>query len=256
MTMPKITPLRAALTGLALGTALAAPAAAFDMEAMTPAERTAFRAEIRAYLLDNPEVLMEAIGVLEAREQAAQAAGDRDLIASLSDEIFDDGRSWVGGNPDGDVTLVEFMDYRCSYCRRAHEDVMELLDRDGDIRFVVKEFPILGPESLLASRFAIAVRNVAGDDAYGTVHDALMTLRGTVTEDSLNRIARDAGLDSAAINAAMDAPAVVAELQANRALAERLGINGTPGFVLGDEILRGYLPLAQMEERVAQVRAD
>jgi protein-disulfide isomerase len=249
-------PLRAAIGTAAICLGLAGGAAAFDMEAMTPEERAAFRAEIRAYLLENPEVLMEAIGVLEAREQAARAAGDRDLIASLSDEIFDDGRSWVGGNPDGDVTLVEFMDYRCSYCRRAHTDVMELLDRDGDIRFIVKEFPILGPESLLASRFAIAVRNVAGDDAYGTMHDALMTLRGAVTEDSLTRIARDEGLDPAPILAAMDAPEVVAELQANRALAERLQIDGTPGFVLGDEILRGYLPLAQMQERVAQVRAD
>lgn len=247
---------RGAFYAAALCLGLAVPAAAFDMQAMTPEERAAFRAEIRAYLLDNPEVLMEAIGVLEEREQAAQAAGDRELIASLSDEIFEDGRSWVGGNPDGDVTLVEFMDYRCSYCRRAHEEVTELLDRDGDIRFVVKEFPILGPESLLASRFAIAVRNTAGAEAYGTIHDALMTLRGAVTEDSLTRVARDAGLDPAPIIAAMDAPEVVAELQANRALAERLGINGTPGFVLGEEILRGYLPLAQMQERVAQVRTD
>jgi len=148
------------------------------------------------------------------------------------------------------------MDYRCSYCRRAHADVTELLARDGDIRFVVKEFPILGPDSLLAARFAIAVRNTAGDAAYGTIHDVLITRRGPVTEGSLTRIARDAGLDPAPVLAAMDAPDVMAELQANRALAERLGINGTPGFVLGDEVLRGYLPLAQMAERVAQVRAD
>ncbi len=248
--------LRAALAVAALCAGLAAPLAAFDMQAMTPDQRAAFRAEIRAYLLDHPEVLMEAIGVLEAREQAAQVAGDRDLVASLSDEIFDDGRSWVGGNPAGDVTLVEFMDYRCSYCRRAHADVTELLARDGDIRFVVKEFPILGPDSLLAARFAIAVRNTAGDAAYGTIHDVLITRRGPVTEGSLTRIARDAGLDPAPVLAAMDAPDVMAELQANRALAERLGINGTPGFVLGDEVLRGYLPLAQMAERVAQVRAD
>lgn len=247
---------RFTLAAAALCVGLAAPVAAFDPGAMTDAERSAFRAEVRAYLLDNPEVLMEAIAVLEARDAATQAEGDRALIDTLSADIFDDGRSWVGGNPDGDVTLVEFIDYRCSYCRRAHEDVMQLLDRDGDIRFIVKEFPILGPESLLASRFAIAVRNVAGADAYGAMLDALMTLRGAVTEDSLTQIATDAGLDPAPIIAAMDAPEVIAELQANRALAERLQINGTPGFVLGDEILRGYLPLAQMQQRVAQVRAD
>ena len=249
-------PKRFTLAAVAVCAALAAPAWAFDPAAMTDAERSAFRAEIRAYLLENPEVLMEAIGVLEARDAAAQAEGDRALIDSLSADIFDDGRSWVGGNPDGDVTLVEFMDYRCSYCRRAHTDVMQLLDSDGGIRFIVKEFPILGPDSLLAARFAIAVRNVAGPDAYGTVHDALIGMRGAVTEDSLTRIAADAGLDPAPVIAAMDAPEVVAELQANRALAERLQINGTPGFVLGDEILRGYLPLVQMQERVAQVRAE
>lgn len=247
---------RFTLAAAALCVSTVAPVWAFDPGAMTDDERSAFRAEVRAYLLDNPEVLMEAIAVLEARDAATQAEGDRALIASLSADIFDDGRSWVGGNPDGDVTLVEFIDYRCSYCRRAHEDVMQLLDSDGDIRFVVKEFPILGPESLLASRFAIAVRNVAGADAYGAMLDALMTLRGAVTEDSLTLIATDAGLDPAPIIAAMDAPDVIAELQANRALAERLQINGTPGFVLGDEILRGYLPLAQMQDRVAQVRAD
>ena len=247
---------RFTLAAATLCVGLATSVWAFDADAMTPEERSAFRAEIRAYLLENPEVLMEAIGVLEARDAAAQADGDRALLQSLSAEIFDDGRSWIGGNPDGDVTLVEFVDYRCSYCRRAYEDVMELLDRDGSIRFIVKEFPILGPESLLASRFAIAVRNLAGGDAYGTVHDALMGLRGAVTEASLTRIAEDAGLDAAAIISAMDDPAVVAELQANRALAERLQVNGTPGFVLGDEILRGYLPLAQMQERVAQVRAN
>ena len=249
-------PKRFTLAAVAVCAALAAPVWAFDPAAMTDAERSAFRAEIRAYLLENPEVLMEAIGVLEARDAAAQAEGDRALIDSLSADIFDDGRSWVGGNPDGDVTLVEFMDYRCSYCRRAHTDVMQLLDSDGGIRFIVKEFPILGPDSLLAARFAIAVRNVAGPDAYGTVHDALIGMRGAVTEDSLTRIAADAGLDPAPVIAAMDAPEVVAELQANRALAERLQINGTPGFVLGDEILRGYLPLVQMQERVAQVRAE
>ncbi len=247
---------RFTLAATVLWAGLAGPVSALDPGAMTDAERSAFRAEVRAYLLENPEVLMEAIAVLEQRDAAAQAEGDRALIDSLSADIFDDGRSWVGGNPDGDVTLVEFMDYRCSYCRRAHADVMQLLDSDGNIRFVVKEFPILGPESLLASRFAIAVRNVAGADAYGGVHDALMSLRGAVTEDSLTRLAEDAGLDPAAILAGMDAPDVMAELQANRALAERLQINGTPGFVLGDEILRGYLPLAQMQERVAQVRAE
>lgn len=240
-----------------LGFALAAaPAAAFDIDGMSDAERDSFRAEIRSYLMDNPEVLMEAIGVLEQRQANAQATADADLIAELSDEIYDDGVSWVGGNPEGDVVLVEFMDYRCSYCRRAYEEVNQLLETDGNIRFVVKEFPILGPDSLASSRFAIATRNVAGDEAYEAVHDALIAMRGAVNDQSLARIAEEAGLDPEPILAAMNDDAVNEELRANRALAEQLSINGTPTFVLADEMLRGYVPLEQMMQMIDSVRAE
>ena len=167
----------------AAGLAAAVPAAAFDVGDMTDAERKAFREEIRAYLLDNPEVLMEAIAVLEDREEAERAEADADLVAAHADALFDDGVSWVGGNPDGDVTIVEFLDYRCSYCRRAHPEIAELLAQDSDIRLIVKEFPILGEDSLMASRFAIAVHRLGGDAAYEAVHDMLITQRGGVTQD-------------------------------------------------------------------------
>lgn len=236
----------AAAFGLMLGGAAAAPAAAFDIGAMSDAEREAFRAEIRDYLFENPEVLMEAFGILEQRQAQAQASADAELIVAHADAIFDDGVSWVGGNPDGDVTLVEFIDYRCSYCRRAHDEVNQLVDMDGNIRFVVKEFPILGPESLASSRFAIATRNVAGDDAYKAVHEALIRMRGPANDATLGRIAEEAGLDPAPILAEMNSDAVTGELRANRALAEALAINGTPTFVLEDQMLRGYVPLDQM----------
>lgn len=245
-----------AALGLGLALAAASPASAFDLSDMSAAEREAFGAEVRSYLMENPEVLMEAIGVLEQRQAAAQASSDSDLIAGLSDEIFDDGRSWVGGNPDGDVVLVEFLDYRCGYCRRAYDEVTQLIETDGDIRLVVKEFPILGPDSLASSRFAIATRNVAGDDAYAAVHHALITMRGEVNDRSLARIAEDAGLDPEPILAAMNDDAVNEELQANRALAEQLAINGTPTFVLGREMLRGYVPLEHMIDLVDAVRAE
>lgn len=235
---------------------LCLPAQAFDIDAMSEAERDAFRGEVRAYLMENPEVLMEAIEVLQDREAAAKAAGDAALIEQNRAAIFDDGRSWVGGNPDGDVTLVEFMDYRCSYCRRAFAEVTRLLESDGNIRFVLKEFPILGEESLLASRFAIAARNVAGDDAYKAVHDAMIAHRAPITEAALERIAADAGLDADPILSAMDAPEVAEEIRANHDLARALQINGTPGFVLGDQVLRGFLPEAQMRDRIAQLRAQ
>ena len=235
---------------------LAAPAMALDLDAMSDAERAAFRAEVRAYLLDNPEVLMEAIAVLEAREAAARDAADVALVQDNAAAIFDDGHSWVGGNPDGDVTLVEFVDYRCGYCRRAASAVKELIETDGNIRLVMKEFPILGEASDVSSRFAIATLLVAGDAAYEQVHDALLALQGEPTDVTLVRLAGGLGLDGDAILAGMTDPEVERIIAANRDLARTLQITGTPTFVLETELLRGFVPLDGMREIVAQVRAE
>ena len=238
----------------ALALTLALPAAALDLTNMTPEERANFREEIRAYLLDNPEIIMEAVGVLEAREQAAQAQADLNLVSDNAAELFDDGYSFVGGNPDGDITLVEFLDYRCGFCKRAHGEVAKMLESDGNIRLIVKEFPILGEQSLLASRFAVATKQVAGGDAYKGLTDALMTMNGDVTMRSLRRMASTFGLDADAIEARMDSDEVTMEIQRTRALAQRLQITGTPTFVLQDELLRGFLPYDEMMALVAEKR--
>ncbi len=241
---------------LCLAVLLAGPASAFDIEAMSPDERQAFRDEIRAYLLDNPEVLVEAIGVLEQRQSEEQATDDATLIQTNAEAIFEDGHSWVGGNPEGDVTLVEFIDYACSFCKRAHPEVMELLESDGNIRFIAKEFPILGPQSDIASRFAIAVLQTEDDDTYEEVLDRLMTLRGGLNEAAIERLAEEMGLDMAALRARMDSAEVDAVIDDNRALAQQLGVSGTPTFVLGERILRGYLPLEDMRTLVEATRAE
>ncbi|MEM9578389.1 MAG: DsbA family protein [Pseudomonadota bacterium] len=235
---------------LALGvSALAAgtPAMALDLNAMSEEERALFRAEVRAYLLDNPEVIMEAVNTLEERQAEAQAQADLDLVAQNAEALFNDGFSYVGGNPDGDITLVEFMDYRCGFCKRAFGEVEKLLEADGNIRFVVKEFPILGEQSLLASRFAIATRLEKGDEAYKSIHDALMSFNGDITIAALKRLADRFGLDSDRIESRMDDEAITDELRATRALAQRLQISGTPTFVLEDEMLRGFLPSDQLQ---------
>jgi len=239
---------------LALG--LAAPAAAFDLNEMTDEERAAFRAEVRAYLLENPEVLMEAIAVLDQRERQAQVANDQELAQIYRDDLWNDGYSWVGGNPEGDITVVEFLDYRCGYCRRAFEDVENLVAADGNIRFIVKEFPILGEQSTLASQFAIAVKMIEGDAAYKDVHDALMTMRTDVTLASLSRLSDGFGLDTAAITEAMDSTEVAQVIATNRALGQAMDISGTPTFVMDDQMVRGYVPLDQMELIVAGLRAE
>ena len=241
---------------MALVCATASPLAALDLGQMTEAERTAFRAEVRAYLLENPEVIMEAVAVLEARQANAQTQTDRDMISVNSAALFQDANSWVGGNLQGDITLVEFVDYRCGYCRKAHDEVAQLVQSDGNIRFILKEFPILGDQSVISSRFAIATRMVAGDAAYKSVHDALIAFKGTVAPESLARLAADLGLDAAPILAKMDSDEVTAVIRDTHQLAARLQINGTPTFVLGEQMLRGYVPLDGMKKLVAEIRAQ
>lgn len=242
-----------ALLGLSL---ITGPAQALDLNAMSDAEKAEFGTQVREYLLQNPEVIIEAINILEQRNAAAEAEADKDLVAANTDELFNDGYSWVGGNPDGDITLVEFMDYRCGYCRRAVPEVASLLAEDGNIRLVIKEFPILGDASVLFSRFAVATKHVAGDDAYKQVHDALLEFSGEPTEVTLRRISDGLSLDSDAIIAAMDSDEVTNEISQTRALAQRMQISGTPSFVLGTEMLRGFLPADQMQQIANGVRAE
>ncbi|MFK7937937.1 MAG: DsbA family protein [Roseovarius sp.] len=249
---------RLSLPALAASLCFALPlsAQALDISAMSDEERDAFRAEIRAYLLDNPQVIMEAVAVLEERDQAAQVQADVDLIKTNSDALFNDAASWSGGNPDGDVTLVEFMDYRCGFCRRAFDEVEQLIDIDDNIRIVIKEFPILGEESELSSRFAIATLQLVGDEAYKSVHDSLITFTGPMNETSLSRIADTLGLDAQPILDHMNSEAVTAVITDNRNLAQRMQISGTPSFVMGDQMLRGYLPLDGLLEVAEKVRAN
>jgi protein-disulfide isomerase len=149
---------------------------------------------------------------------------------------------------------VEFTDYRCGYCRKAFAEIEELVKSDGNIRFIVKEYPILGDASLISARFAIAVLQLHGAEAYKRAHDALITLRGEPDDTSLAALAADLGLDAAPILARMGDAQVDAVIAANHALGDAMQITGTPTFVLGDQLLRGYIPLQQMQQLVAQAR--
>lgn len=223
---------------------------------MTAAERDAFRAEIRAYLLENPEVLVEAMDELQTRKEAAALAQDQGLVTTYKDELFNDPNSYVGGNPEGDVTIVEFTDYRCGYCRKAFSEIEELIKSDGNIRFVVKEYPILGEASVISTRFAVAVLQLHGADAYKAAHDGLITLRGEPDAATLTRLAETLGHPPADILARMNTPEVDSVIAANADLGIKMGINGTPTFVVGGQMLRGYVPLEQMIEIVASERAS
>lgn len=234
---------------------LSAPAMAFDLKAMSADEKAAFGEAVRGYLLEHPEVLTEAINVLNQRQAATEAETDKGLVKANASDIFDDKVSYVGGNPAGDITVVEFIDYKCGYCKKAHSEVKDLVAKDGNIRYIVKEFPILSEESVIASRFAIATLQVAGPEAYAKVNAGFYeSFRGDITPDTLSAFAKDLGLDPAPILAKMDAPEVAKIIADNHALAQRLQISGTPTFVMGGQMIRGYVPLAAMESTVAEER--
>jgi protein-disulfide isomerase len=246
---------RKLLTLTAATALLATTALAGGLGDMTDDERAAFRAEVRQYLLDNPQVLMEAMQVLQEQQDQLAATQEQTVLSENHDFLFNDPDSWVGGNPDGDITVVEFIDYRCGYCRKANEEVASLIQSDGNIRFVVKEFPILGDDSIASSRFAIAVRLLHGDDAYAAAHDALITLRGTPDAQTLSRLAEDMGLAPQPVIEMMNNDRVTSIIAANHAIAQQLNISGTPTFIVGGVLLRGYLPEEDMRKIVADERA-
>ncbi len=245
--------MKALLTAAAL-TACAMPALAFDPANMSEAEKAAFGTAIRDYLMANPDVLVESINVLEERRAADEAKNDQLLVANNQDALFNDGHSWIGGNPDGDVTLVEFIDYRCGVCKKVNPELETMISADGNIRWILKEFPILTQESDLAARFAVAVQQDAGADAYKKAHDALMESRGPVTLETLGKLAADLGLDSKTVLNRMNTEDVTAVLRQNRQLAEQMRIMGTPTFIIEGEMLRG-VPAGGLEGVVERVRA-
>lgn len=241
---------------LTLAAALSAPlpALAEGLTDMTEAERAAFGEAVRDYLLENPEVIIDAMKVLQTREDKAAAEQDLLMLAENRETIFNNPNDWAGGNLAGDITVVEFMDYRCGYCHKAFQEVEELVASDGNIRFVLKEFPVLGEQSVLAAKFAISVRMLHGDEAYKAAHDALFAMRGDMTTESLSRLAGQLGHDPAGILVQMEAPEVQAVIDETYALADLMEINGTPTFVIDEAMVRGYVPLDGMRQIVERQR--
>ncbi|MDF1722076.1 MAG: DsbA family protein [Minwuia sp.] len=206
---------------------------------------------VRDYLVRNPEVIVEALQEMQRREQLAEAERSRAVIAAHMTKLDDPTGRFVAGNPDGDVTVVEFFDYRCSYCKRAFPALMEAITQDGNVRLVFKEFPILGEDSVLAARAAIAA---ARQDRYYDMHVALMQERGSYSLAKVLAIALDLGLDIEALRRDMDAPEVDAAISTNYELARALNITGTPGFIIGDQVVPGAISTEQMLSMIARAR--
>jgi len=227
---------------------------AMDINNLTDADRKVLQKEIRRYILENPDIIFEAADIVRKREAALEVQEDEELIQSNFNEIFYDNYSYVGGNPDGDITIVEFVDYKCGYCRKAAEIVRELIAKDGNIRFVIKEFPILGEASLVSSKFAIAVKNIGGPEKYKVVHEILLALAAEPTEIYLRRIAKELELNPEELFEAMQSDLVTQEIDQTGELAQKLQISGTPTFILGDQFLRGFVPLEILSKAIQAER--
>lgn len=216
--------------------------------------RSEIEGVIRDYLLKNPEIIVEALQVLEERKSVSAQKRQDEVLANRADEIFFDPDSPVTGNVNGDVTLVEFFDYRCGYCKRVYPTVKKVLAGDAGVRLVFKEFPILGPDSVFASRAALASR---WQGKYVEFHDALMKSRGQLTKRKVLAIASDVGLDAKALRRDMTSRASEIDqiIKRNLDLAKDLSITGTPGFVVEDAVIQGAIDFASFSKLVAAIRA-
>lgn len=211
------------------------------------------KALVAEALRENPELILEALQALDARQAEAQAAAAAAVLVDERNTLERDPNAPVLGNPDGDVTLVEFFDYNCPYCKRAMPEVDALLAEDGKIRLVLREWPILGEGSAFAARAALASRK---QGKYVEFHNALMGMRGKLEETTVLRVAGEIGLDVDRLKADMQAPEVGEHIATSMRLAEALGFNGTPSFVVGDQLVPGFVDKAQLSEMVASVRAS
>jgi protein-disulfide isomerase len=210
-----------------------------------------FERRVRAYILKNPDVILEALQLIERREQAAQGDEIKRLIIARRNEIFDDPASPVGGNPQGDITVVEFFDYNCPYCRRVAPMLAEAEKADPGLRFVYKEWPILGPNSTFAALAALAA---VKQGKYVAFHKAMMGASGVVNEGKVIEIAKAAALDVARLKKDMDDPEIKAMIERNHALAAALRITGTPSFVIGDQVVRGAVDSDTFRSLVKEAR--
>lgn len=220
--------------------------------AFSPDQTQAIETILRNYLVAHPEVLVEALQAYQAAQHEAEANRQREALLAHRGLLDGATSSPVLGNPDGDVLMVEFFDYRCPYCRAVAPKVMESVRADGAIRLVMKEFPILGPDSVYAARAALAADQ---QGKYGPFHAALMAAAGKLSEKAVLAIARDVGLDIGRLQQDMASPEVDDELRRNAELAKALGIGGTPAFIIGDQLVPGAVELEDLRKLVAEARA-
>ena len=217
------------------------------------ADKAAIEAIVHDYLVKNPEVLLEVQDALEKKQGETQRVAQQKVIEGASKQIFDASYDGVIGNPDGKLSIVEFFDYNCHFCKGALTDMQALVKENKDLRFVLKEFPILGEDSAKASVVSMAFKKMM-PEKYSDFHQELLGGKGRADEAKAIKIAVSLGADEAALRNEMKDPAIQQDIQNTYDLANKLAISGTPSYVLGDEVVFGALGKKVLDEKLANVR--
>jgi protein-disulfide isomerase len=207
-----------------------------------------FDTAVRNFLMKNPEVIFEAIEQFEKNQFEKNQSVEKHLIQKYEESLFNDNFSFKGGNKEGSITIVEFIDYRCGYCKKAHNEIYELLITNNDLRYIIKEFPILGPESVLASKAAIHIFLTQGDKMYKKFNDKIFTYNGPITIKKLNNIIESIDGIPIDVESITNNQKIESILGNNRILANELKIQGTPTFIINDTIIRGYKPKSVLQK--------
>ncbi|HUT51455.1 MAG TPA: DsbA family protein [Alphaproteobacteria bacterium] len=234
------------------GASLAGPALAETAKKpLTSAQEEAVKSLVKKYLIEHPEIIVEAMERLRAERQRKEKEQVKAALVAMRRQIYQDAASPIAGNKTGDVVIVEFFDYQCGYCKSVVDRLMKTVKADGKIKIVFKEFPILGPQSVFAARAALA----AGKQGkYFEFHNAMMKLRGQVTQVSVFAVAKSVGIDTKQLAKDMRDPAIDKAIRANFALAKTLRINGTPAFIIGDQLVPGAVNQQMLEGYIEQAR--
>jgi protein-disulfide isomerase len=222
-------------------------------QAFSKAQRGDIERIVHDYLVAHPEVLQEAMTELEKRQTAAEAEKHKAAVKAHAKALFSSPDQVTLGNPNGNVTFVEFFDYNCGYCKRAMSDMLTLLKNDPKLKVVLKEFPVLGPGSVEAARVAVAVRMQA-PQKYLEFHTKLLGGRGHADNARALAVAKEVGLDMTRLEKDMKSPEVQNTLQHDFKLAEALGLNGTPSYVIGDNVIVGAIGLKGLQEKINTAR--
>jgi protein-disulfide isomerase len=250
---PSFAVLRTCVAVLAFGLGLAT-ASAQQAPLFTDQQKSAIGDLVRDYLLKNPEVLQDAMAELEKRQKDADRVSQKKAIDELQETLRGSSKNVVLGNPNGDITLVEFFDYNCGYCKRALSDIRELLKTDPKLRYIIKDFPVLGPDSIEAAVVAIAAKNQLKPEKYWEFHQKLLETKGRVGKERAMQVAKEVGIDQARLAKDMESPDIKASIEEAMKVGDALKVQGTPAFVVGDEVVFGAVGYEPLKSAIASIR--